>query len=117
MSEKNIRMEEVCIAVIAELIRRGYLEWKGAKGIPEKRELLSFTPENKTSRSGRNDQEKQGCRERRRRLEKRIIMEKDMRALHEESVGEVCIGKSAILTDLAKEYADKWGMAVYREEG
>lgn len=49
-------------------------------------------------------------------LAKRIITEKDIRLLREDKAAAVNVGTKAILTDLAKEYAEKYHIRILRVE-
>ena len=50
-------------------------------------------------------------------LTKRIITERDVISAREEKVSCILVGKKAILSDLAKEYAKKYGISIARDEG
>lgn len=51
------------------------------------------------------------------RLEKRIITERDVISAREGKAACILVGKKAILSDLAKEYARKYGISIARDEG
>ena len=51
------------------------------------------------------------------RLEKRIITERDVISAREGKAACILVGKKAILSDLAKEYAKKYGISIARDEG
>ena len=50
------------------------------------------------------------------KLAKRIITERDVISAREEKVSCIQVGKKAILSDLAREYAKKYGIRIVREE-
>ena len=51
------------------------------------------------------------------RLEKRIITERDVISAREGKAACILVEKKAILSDLAKEYAKKYGISIARDEG
>ena len=51
------------------------------------------------------------------KLDKHVILEKDVKEIGNSGIRRAAVGKKAIITDLAKEYADKKGIVIYREEG
>ncbi len=50
------------------------------------------------------------------KLTKKVVTEKDMAAAKANKAGTVCVAKKAILTDLAKEYANKYSLTIVRED-
>lgn len=92
IENRKLRIEDICIAVIERLIRLGYLEWK-----------------RKTD--GKTEAEMEA------KLDKHVILEKDVKEIGNSGIRRAAVGKKAIITDLAKEYADKKGIVIYREEG
>lgn len=51
------------------------------------------------------------------KLNKHVILEKDIKEISNSGILRIEVGKKAIITDLAKEYADKRGIVIYKEEG
>src|SRR5699024_3312225 len=47
-------------------------------------------------------------------LTKRVITERDMAALKERKISRILVGEKTILTDLAREYASRYGITVRR---
>ncbi len=47
---------------------------------------------------------------------KKVITEKDMAGAKAEKAGTVCVAKKAIITDLAKDYAKKYSLAIVRDD-
>ena len=50
------------------------------------------------------------------KIEKRVITERDLSAVYDKDVSVIHIGKRAILTDLAKEYAQARKVSLVRDE-
>ena len=92
IENRKLRIEDICITVIERLIRQGYLEWKR-----EPVRKVGSDPGIK--------------------LNKHVILEKDIKEISNSGILRIEVGKKAIITDLAKEYADKRGIVIYKEEG
>lgn len=49
-------------------------------------------------------------------LTKRVITERDMAALKERKISRILVGEKTIFTDLAREYASRYGITVRRSD-
>lgn len=90
IENRKLCIEDICLAVIEKLVRLGYLEWKRQPAEKEEPEA---------------------------KLNKHVILERDIKEIGNSGICRAAVGKNAIITDLAKEYADKKGIVIYREEG
>ena len=87
-----LRIEDICITVIERLIRQGYLEWKRKP-------------------DGKTEEEMEA------KLDKHVILEKDVKEIGNSGIRRAAVGKKAIITDLAKDRARFLQVKFMTEDG
>ncbi|MFR9235859.1 MAG: hypothetical protein ACLVLH_23955 [Eisenbergiella massiliensis] len=72
IENRKLRIEDICITVIERLIRQGYLEWKRKP-------------------DGKTEEEMEA------KLDKHVILEKDVKEIGNSGIRRAAVGKKALL--------------------